>query len=476
MTRSFVLALALSLIVMASPAWAACSGSSPNLTAPTWADVSACYSIAKNGDTITVGAGTFTAASATALTSGVAVTLQGSGVLPAQGAATSGGTTVVVNSTGSAVLGITESTAGNIRVRNLTFTASAAHPVPFYGLVVVNDRVANGKAVVLDHLTFDFADKLHFSPSEGASAVFHAASRGVVSNNIFTGRPPLGPGYTTNRAALRCSQNGVTIAPVTWPTAATYGADDIGGVNNIYFETNKVEFFNDAIDHNNGCRLVNRYNTFTNSIPKGHGNDSGFGARHFEHYNNRFVCAPGVLGSISYWIFQRGGTGVVTENVFDRIDPTTCGFVPAPASGPAMAAQIYLLTQAHSGCWPTPFEYPVTRQIGWGWGGGATVTQDGYRQDLEPTFFWNNTNNANGSIVASDAGSDTCGNGLRTADYYKQNRDWFLSPKPGYVKYQYPHPLASQSAPSAPAPSAPAPSAPAPSAPSLAPPSNLQVR
>src|SRR5262245_23025693 len=45
--------------------WAACSGSSPNLTAPTWADVPACQAVAANGDTITVLPGSYTATSRT---------------------------------------------------------------------------------------------------------------------------------------------------------------------------------------------------------------------------------------------------------------------------------------------------------------------------------------------------------------------------------------------------------------------------
>src|SRR5205809_2563183 len=98
MARGIVPLLALALISFApAAAWAACSGSSPNLIAPTWADVSACYSIANNGDTITVNAGTFTATAITSLGRGVYVTLQGSGTMPTQGAATSSGTTVVVN-------------------------------------------------------------------------------------------------------------------------------------------------------------------------------------------------------------------------------------------------------------------------------------------------------------------------------------------------------------------------------------------
>jgi len=471
MIRVLILACGLSLISLSS-AWAACTGSSPNWNAQAWSDVGTCISNASNGDTITIAPGTFAGTSGTGIGTdgtGKYVTLQGSGTVPAQGAATSGGTIIEVNSGPPycCMVGIIESTTGNIRIRNITFRTDSTKLMGQYGILLVGNRVAGGKQVVFENLTFDLKDKWEFPGGQHATVILDASARSIISNSIFTGQAPPGPAYYTNRAAMRCPQN-TPLAAANWQAPPTYGAGDTNGASNLYFEGNRVEFYNDALDHDDGCRLVVRYNTFTNSSPKGHGADSGYGARHFEYYNNRFICAPGVLGSFSYWIFQRGGTGVVTENTFDHMDKTTCGYVPG--GGVAMGAGIYRLTKALVGCWPPPFGYPVTRQIGWGWSGGGTTTQDGFRQDLEPTYFWNNTNNTDGDIVPGDSGVDTCGNQLHTADYYKQNREWYLSAKPGYVKYQYPHPLV-QSAPLA-APSGPAPSSsgPPPS------PSNLQVK
>src|SRR5689334_6895784 len=54
-------------------AWAACSGSSPNLAAPTWDDVASCHSVAANGDTITVAPGTYTVTTTTAITKYVTI-------------------------------------------------------------------------------------------------------------------------------------------------------------------------------------------------------------------------------------------------------------------------------------------------------------------------------------------------------------------------------------------------------------------
>src|SRR5262245_8843544 len=56
------------LLVGRSVAWSACSGTSPNLVAPTWADVAACHTIAQNGDTITVSAGSHVATTPTTIT------------------------------------------------------------------------------------------------------------------------------------------------------------------------------------------------------------------------------------------------------------------------------------------------------------------------------------------------------------------------------------------------------------------------
>jgi hypothetical protein len=55
---------------------AACSGSSPNLTATTWADIGACYRAATNGDTLTVTPNTYNVSKQTTLNGRKAVTIE----------------------------------------------------------------------------------------------------------------------------------------------------------------------------------------------------------------------------------------------------------------------------------------------------------------------------------------------------------------------------------------------------------------
>ena len=517
------------------------------------------YNAASTGDTIQLGPGTCTGWVNITLGSKW-VKIQGAGTVPAQGSATSGGTTLIVNPgpANIAVFNITESAAGNIRLRNIKFQTDSTKRVGQFGIISIGNRVPSGKQIVLESLTFDFQDKWDFCCGEIGEAIHDATARVVVANSIFTGQPPPAPYYVTNRKALAVHMN-VNAAVTNWMSLSTFGTNDTGGVNNAYFENNLVEFYNDSIDCSDGCRLVIRNSRFRNSIIKGHGADTGYGARHFEYYANYFECVSGG-GSISYWIFQRGGTGVITDNTFEKIDGTKCSTVSGQEGAP-VTAMIFRL-RSH-GCWPQegltalrrindttaelvaasphglttgqhisvfdtnppayavlaapvtvvdavtvrytpngtissnatlwgaynsqahatyPGSYPQTRQIGWGWSGGRTplayenfgvnaLPTCCFKMDLEPTYTWNNTGpTLANAINAGDAGTDECQNGLTTAQFYQQNREWYSDSKPSYTKYQYPHPLV-QSGASAPSPGVPAPSSGAPPSPS-----NLQVK
>jgi hypothetical protein len=65
-------------------------------------------------------------------------------------------------------------------------------------------------------------------------------------------------------------------------------------------------------------------------------------------------------------------------------------------------------------------------------------------------YFWGNTGTM--AIGANDQ-TDGCGGGLRTASFILSGRDYFNgTPKPGYAKYTYPHPLRSGTGPGTGAP------------------------
>src|SRR5215467_10736163 len=113
--RTSLRMLAVLFIVFAVPpihAWAACSGSSPNLTAPTWDDVASCHSVAANGDTITVAPGTYTVTTSTAITKYVKILAGGAVTLTDNTCVGSTNCNLVIE---TSMLLITESTAGSTK-------------------------------------------------------------------------------------------------------------------------------------------------------------------------------------------------------------------------------------------------------------------------------------------------------------------------------------------------------------------------
>jgi len=78
--------------------------------------------------------------------------------------------------------------------------------------------------------------------------------------------------------------------------------------------------------------------------------------------------------------------------------------------------------------WP----YPVPHQVGQG--------HDGSHSVLDPLYIWNNPGHPR--VGMNDYEPDEVGRNLRSADYIKLGRDYYVGvPKPGYTKYACPHPL-----------------------------------
>jgi hypothetical protein len=103
---------------------------------------------------------------------------------------------------------------------------------------------------------------------------------------------------------------------------------------------------------------------------------------------------------------------------------------------------------------PCQTGYPAARQVGQGWSASSTatygnpvVTQDGIGAVTEGIWIWNNTGTATtdpGFVGVDTNATDNCGNGQNPIDYVHEGRDYFLSAKPGYTPYTYPHPLHAQ--------------------------------
>src|SRR5207249_12168652 len=89
-------------------------------------------------------------------------------------------------------------------------------------------------------------------------------------------------------------------------------------------------------------------------------------------------------------------------------------------------------------------------QVGQGYGPGA-VRQSYYsganygRLDYhtysEPIYIWGNSGTGANRVGLNAESADPCGNNQLLTNYIQAGRDYKLEPKPGYVKYTYPHPL-----------------------------------
>ncbi|MEZ5329457.1 MAG: hypothetical protein R3F19_30800 [Verrucomicrobiales bacterium] len=230
----------------------------------------------------------------------------------------------------------------------------------------------------------------------------------------------------------------------SWTTPSTIGDEDTTGKSNFYIEDCDFHAWLNATDLDSNSRAVIRHCIFNNSGMGTHGADTGpYGVRHFELYDNVFIYngyTDLTTLPLAWWVYVRGGTGVITDNVMPDINSQDYG-----NKSEINLTVMNLQRNANPNpCWGANvpgIQYPAPRQVGMGFvtgtGGTDSVT---YRGDSEPLYIWNNSGSY--SVGLSDYGSSDCSAPDRTSDYVIRGRDYFVDvPKPGYTKYQYPHPL-----------------------------------
>ncbi|HMD67653.1 MAG TPA: hypothetical protein VKF42_02165 [Chitinivibrionales bacterium] len=184
-----------------------------------------------------------------------------------------------------------------------------------------------------------------------------------------------------------------------------WGRDIVpGSADAVYIEDNT--FFNNAtgnpayfwgcsaVQSYYGARTVFRHNSIEMAQIDQHGTPGMIGARWWEIYENTFSTTVPNASQCCY-ITLRAGSGVVFNNHHTGVNQVT-GSID--------------LYEEDSG-------YPALYQIG-----------RGKNQVSDPAYVWNN-----------DASMPV---GSQTPAMVQVNRDYFLSARPGYVPYTYPHPLA----------------------------------
>lgn len=270
------------------------------------------------------------------------------------------------------------------------------------------------------------------------------------------------PGYVIARQALFDHNICITPGGEAFQTYDSGFGDDSwanpivpGSQGFLYFEDNWFQDGNTVpgIDAYNGSQLAIRHNVFTNSWTGNHGTDSSQRQRStawMEVYLNTFVFPPGSPNVPWPWtIYYRGGSGVVFSNLFQGrfgggvalatyrniVDGSVDGSPNWPPWGPANGTSPWDGNTDSLG-------YPVLDQVGRGVGdlitgsppiNSTTGTKAWPHQASNPLYVWNNT-------LQIDTSSEVR---VQQASII-QNRDYFLgTPKPGYIPFQYPHPLQS---------------------------------
>jgi hypothetical protein len=396
-------------------------------------DVQAAINSAVGGDTVVIPNGSCT------WTSGV--TLSGKGIL-LQGQSQSG---VVITNNANPGIAVTEDTTRHTEIKQMTVSGSSSSY--FIRLLPHASPNDDGKAVLVHDLII-----------HDTGGVRAETTRGVIYSNTVTGLKSL----NANIEFIQCKPGGLTSS---WTTASTMGTADTTGESNLYVEDNTfTKVLQAVLDPDDNCRIVIRHNTFDNSAMASHGADtSTFGNRHLELYDNTFIftnhgdCDGSQTANVPYFIFLRGGTGVITDNTGLQ-NMSSCAWGNKPALN--MTVMNLQRNAGPNPCWGINTsggaKYHAPRQIGFGYvtgrgtdGNGRTNDQLTYVGDSEPLYIWNQSF----TPVLSDYGSEGSGGGCTgtpdvTKNYLVSGRDYFVgTAKPGYAKYTYPHPLRSGAMP-----------------------------
>jgi hypothetical protein len=203
----------------------------------------------------------------------------------------------------------------------------------------------------------------------------------------------------------------------SWTRADNFGSG-VGQTimeDNLFDATSNTSAWALIFTSFDGARFTVRHNTFKKCYLDAHPNtwSHSYGVRQGEVYGNTFADGP---ARVLDW---KGGTLVFYDNTIDR---QTSATLHAPT--------LYIPTPSGQCCYISDLSSAACSQRP---GFGANY-------QLDPIYFWNNTNISVG-LIGGYSGS--CGN-PDTADAIRQNIEYYVNsgPKPGYTPLTYPHPLA----------------------------------
>lgn len=274
----------------------------------------------------------------------------------------------------------------------------------------------------------------------GGGTIRAESNSGVTWSNHFDcallGPAGNGSGHSPDFGCFQFKPAGLSSS---WTTADTLGQNDTDGFGNFYVEDSSFNLIKlQSFDFDEMGRAVLRHSLFNNSGGTSHGRDTGIGTRHWQIYKCRFVFHDIGLQSIStdYYIFLRGGTGIIASNSFVKMISSQWG----DKTEVKMTVQALQRSCGNDCCWNAG--WPQPRQIGQSY---DAMTMMNFN---DPAYFWENTGFM--EIGLDDYGCDQanscpmCASQPLVTEYLQLDRDYKLSARPGWQPYTYPHPARSQ--------------------------------
>lgn len=356
------------------------------------ADVQTAINAASDGDTVQIPAGSSTWT--TQVTGNKAIRTVGAGL---------GNTNITNNydSSSGAMWISTYSGAGNRDISQISFIGDGANnneqSLRFLGLTPT---------------------RIHHCNFTGAGTAIR-----IITEDGFTGAVIDHCNFTGSLVNAELIQVNGADAATTWTADSTLGEVDALYVEDCTFvKDSGVDAGGHAIMGSKGARYVFRYNTVADMDIDAHGNCPNRATRQFEIYNNTCTVSSGK--SLPFWIYLRGGTGVVHNNTMT-------------VSGTLNNGDIFLQEhQIRRDCPTQCLPGPETDQLG-----------RGKDQVLDPIYEWNNTvDAADIDYVLNDFTPDNsltaCGTEQFMTDYFTENTDYYAdTERPSYTAFTYPHPL-----------------------------------
>jgi len=370
-------------------------------------DVQNAINQAVSGDTVLIPSGNCTWNSNVTIPKTKALTIRGAGI-DSTNITISGGTPPIT-------LNAPTSTSGVTTFSGMTFTLPSSLPIYWNGVFIITTDVARTGPNFRVH-DVKVVD-------EGRKQIFFLIlndAYGLIDNCQFF--------HLDEGVQLRGS------GASSWAAQNTLGTNQALFVEDCLFDYSDGGGSN-AIDAYGGARYVFRYNTLIRCVHGHHGLDTGGyrGTMQFEVYNNNVSGISSGAG-FAWCGSARSGSGVVFNNACTITGSFGYFALRNYRSGPDEGDMA--CGKMTDGCCDgtNPVDgntLPLTDFYGWPC---KDQIGRGQNQTLLPLYLWGNTVNGSpsGAFLAT---------GGRTAFHLVEGRDYFHTPKPGYVPYEYPHPL-----------------------------------